>query len=301
MAGTEGSGKKWLTCTCFGCLGLIVLVLLVLAGVFGTAWVGVNNEQVAEQTLQPQIPAGEVTDREPGGRPGRVELRLTSGEFHIRPARPGESLRVEARYDENTYSLTERFVDGDERWTYGIDFERKGSMLMSMLKSAVGGVGSRVEIFLPADVPLELTVELRQGGSELDLGGLWLTAAEFDFGMGGFNLEISEPLREPMDSLSIKGDMGGFNSTRLGDASPRRLDVEVSMGGLNLDLRGDWVVDSEVSIQVSQGGGAVQLPRDVNIVGIDSVDITPRGDDEVPLPTLTFSVSNVGGEIEFIE
>ena len=301
MAGSDGSGKKWLTCTCFGCLGLIVLVLLVLAGVFGTAWVGVSNEQVAEHTFEPDIPEAEVTDREPGGRPGRVELHVTSADFFIRPAKAGESLRVEARYDENTYDLNERFVEGQERWNYGIDFERKGSMPMSMLKRMVGGAAPRIEIFLPLDVPLELVVEIQQGGAEMDHGGLWLTAAEFEFGMGGFELEISEPLREPMDSLSIKGSMGGFSSTRLGDASPRRMDVDVSMGGMQLDLRGEWVVDSEISIQTSQGGAAVHLPRGVNIVGVESIDITPRGDEEVPLPTLTFSVSNVGGDIQFVE
>jgi hypothetical protein len=301
MAGSEGSGRKWLTCGCGGCLAIVVLVVLIVVAVFGRAWVGVRNEDVAERVLEPEIPLAEAVDPEIGGKPGRVILRAVSGEFHLRPARPGESLRVEANYDRQAFDLRERFDPGGERWTYEIDFERKSTMLMSLLKSVIGGTPSRMTIYLPADVPLELEVYIRQGGGDMELGGLWLTSGEIEFSQGGFELEVSEPLREPMESLVIRGSMGGFVAAGLGEASPRRLDVECRMGGMELDLRGNWVVDSEISIRTSQGGASVRLPRDVEIVGLDTDRVALRGDEESPRPTLTFSVSADQGNLEIIE
>jgi len=293
--------RKWLTCGCLGCVGLIVVVILVVGGVFGTAKIAVNNESVADKTLAPRLPAAVAGSPDTAGRPGRVVLRLTAGEFHIEPADPGEPLRVDARYDENSYELRERFEPGDERWTYEVDFVRRGSMLMSFLKALVGGTGSRIDVFLPVDVPLELELDLSQGGSEIDLGGLWLTVADIEVSQGGFQLEFGEPLREPMERLTIRGSMGGFAIQRVGDASPRKLEVDHRMGGMELDLRGEWRADAEITVRVRQGGGALRLPRDVNIVGLETDRVALRGDEETPRPTLTFSVSADQGELEIVE
>jgi hypothetical protein len=296
MANSEGGGRRWLTCGCFGCLGLIGLVLIVAAVVFGTAWIGVRHEQIVEQQLAPEMPAPEPGA---GGAAGRVVLRLSSGEFHLRAGEPGEPPRVEAAYDDRTYELRERFEPGPERWTYELEFWREGSWLLSALKAVLGGKSARVAVYLPPDVPLELIVELRQTGSELDIGGLWLTSAEVSFNQGGFELAVSEPLREPMERLVIRGSMGGFATRSLGDASPRRLEVEMRMGGMELDLRGGWRADAEISIDARQGGTSVRLPHDVNIVGIEAGRTVPQGESELPRPTLTFAVSSQRGEIEF--
>jgi hypothetical protein len=174
-------------------------------------------------------------------------------------------------------------------------------MLMSMFKALVGGTGSRVDVYLPSDVPLELEVRVRQGGGTLDLGGLWLTSVDIECTQGGFELDVSEPLREPMESLVFHGSTGGFTANRLGDASPRRLDVDWTTGGMELDLRGNWVTDSAISIRTHRGGASVTLPRDVEIVGLETRRVGLRGDQEIPRPTLTFSVSTTQGELEIIE
>jgi len=301
MADSDGGGRKWLRCGCIGCLAVVVFVVLTAVVIFSVARVGVNSEQVAEVVFEPQIPVTDIAEVRQQGKPGRVVLRLSGGEFYIKPAQKGESLHVEAQYDQNGFELRERFDPGEERWTYEVDFERKGGMAMAMLRRVLGGTGSRVEVFLPTDVPLELEVLMQQGGAEMDLGGLWLTDADIEFAQGGFVLQISEPLREPMDSLAIHGSMAGLAAMRLGDASPRRLDVECSMGGMELDLRGNWVVDSEITVRLTQGGGEMRLPRDVEIVGLETSRVRPHGDEETPRPTLTFTTSSSRGELEIVE
>jgi len=301
MAGSEKSGKKWLACGCFGCLGMVALVLLVVSAFFGRAWMGVRNEQVVERVLEPALPVAAVGDPATGAVPGRVVLRLRAGEFHIEPAGAGESLHVDAKYDERAYELRERFEPGEDGWVYELDFEGKGSTWLGFFKAAIGGTQPRVDVYLPSDVPLELVIDLLQGGAAMELGGLWLTSAEIEFSQGGFELEVSEPMREPMESLAIRGSMGGFIADGLGDASPRRLEVDCRMGGAEIDLRGNWLNDSDISISTSQGGASLRLPRDVTIVGLGGDHVGVRGGAETPLPTLTFSVTARQGELEIIE
>ena len=298
MAKGEGAGKKWFTCGCLGCLGVIALLIVLVGSLFGTAWVGVKSEEVSERVLEPDLPPNIGTV---DGQSGRVVLRLAGGEFEVRPAAPGEGLSIRAAYDTRTYELTESFEPGGDPWVYELDFKRRGSMWMAILKGMVGGSGSHVEVFLPADTPLELDVEIEQGGVQMELGGLWLTSADLAFAQAGAELAISEPLREPMEQLRIRGSMGGVAVEGVGDASPRRLDVDFKMGGLDLDLRGQWRTDAEVVIRTTQGGGVLRLPRDVEIVGLETTRVRPPADPEVPRPTLTFTVSSSQGELEILE
>jgi hypothetical protein len=296
VTGSEG-GKKWLVWGCQGCLALVVLVLLVVAVVVGTAWVEVKNEQPTERTLTPELPAPPRAE----GRPLRVAMRLGSAEFRLLPARPGEPLAVDAHYDEKTYELREQLETTEAGDRYEIDFARKTGWLTAMLRGLLGGSSPRVEIRLPLDVPLDLELELHQGGAEMELGGLWLNSAAIELSQGGLELGIGEPLREPMQSLEIHGSMGGMAVSRLGNASPRRLDVDLRMGGMELDLRGAWRADADVTIRTRQAGGDVTLPQDVHIVGVETKRLAPVEEPETPRPTLTFSISAEQGELEIHE
>jgi len=146
-----------------------------------------------------------------------------------------------------------------------------------------------------------LDIDVKQGGFDGELGGLWITSADIDYGMGGFTLSVNEPLREPMQSLKVKGSMGGFEGKHLGNASPRAVDVDCSMGGAELDLRGLWRQDCDLRLNASLGGMEVRLPEGVRVEGLadpDSARILARADSEVPLPVLRFASTSSMGEIE---
>jgi hypothetical protein len=231
-----------------------------------------------------------------------VILDLSQASFYIEPGQPGDPLRVEASYDSDYYLLEERFEEaGTEPWSYRIRFKRSApSSIITRISELISGSSPEVRIFLPVDVPLDLDLTLMQGGTEAELGGLWLRSAELEFGMGGMNLEIDEPLREPLESLAIDGRMGGANFRGLGNASPRRLEVDYSMGGMHIDLRGRWVADSLISITNRMGGGAITLPDGVIIEGLGEGRDGPRGDAGADAPTLTFELSSDMGELEIV-
>ena len=139
------------------------------------------------------------------------------------------------------------------------------------------------------------TIAASQAGSGYSI----VLLCEFDFESGGFELSVDEPLREPMESLSIRTAKGGSLLNRLGNASPRRLHVSYQMGGIDMDLGGDWVADAEITITGGTGGGAVHLPSGVILEGLQRRGIEARAVPEPKPPTLRFTVSTGIGRLEF--
>ena len=94
--------------------------------------------------------------------------------------------------------------------------------------------------------------------------------------------------------------MGGFESKYLGNASPRTVDLECSMGGAEIDLRGLWRQDCDLRLATTMGGMEVQLPDDVRVEGLVDPDSTrrlQRTDLEVSLPVLRVAATSSMGEV----
>ena len=294
------TGSAWFKYGCFGCLGLLALALVVVLVVTATAYFTARPEQVEDRVLTPEIPFETVGE---GSAGGRVVLSIQEAELHVEPIESGEPLRIEARYDVNAFALEDEFspgVDGDSAWTYRATFGRaEHSGAFSGLVSLVRGSTARIDVFLPADVPIDLVLKMQEGGAVVRLAGLWLRTADLDLESGAFDLSVDEPMREPMESLSIRTRRGGALLNRLGNASPRRLDVSYRTGHIDMDLGGQWLADAEITIKGGTGGGVVHLPSGVTLEGLDRHGVEAPGAVDPKLPTLRFSVSTGVGWLEF--
>lgn len=317
MEGTESSGGKWLKYSCLGCLGVVAVIVLIVGGIMGLAWNRANSARVEEMVLTRDLPApaespgltpeaiaGDMPDAAPlvtGAAPGRVVLDLSDADFHISAGVPGEPVRLEASYDLNSFDLEESFEEaGDGTWDYRVRFQRSGSWsIIGILSQIMGGHSPRMTLYLPPDSPLALDLDLSHGGARMDFGGLWLTEADLEVSMGGFEVEFSEPLREPMQRLSVDFSMGGGAFGSIGNASPRTLEVSSHMGGMELDLGGRWIEDAAIRVDASMGGIAVRLPDGVRIEGLDDSGRNRSGPEGAPLLTFTLDVES--GEVEFVD
>jgi hypothetical protein len=302
MAESKG-GRKWLRCGCFGCLGVLAVVIIVIAMMMLIAAMKVRSEEVTEDVLTPALPvveqAPEAAVDIPPAMPGRVELKLRHGGFIIEP---GEQLRVDAKYDRKACDLQENLTTDEETgWIYRLEFNCGGFSLMGMLKQMVGGSEPEIKLQLPRDIPLSLDLDALQGGVIGDLGGLWLTTADFRAEMAGVELDIDKPLKEPMERLSFDGSMSGFILDRIGNASPRRIDIEFGMAGVELDLNGQWLQDSDITINGRMAGAVLQIPKDVLVEGLSRGGIPAGQEPEIKPPTLRFETSIEMGEIEIID
>jgi len=257
---------------------------------------------------------GPVGDPLAMGRParplGRVVLEFTVGEFIVEPGEPGDPVSIEAEFDTEGYALEDSFrtgtmdgAEGDEPWVYRVDFSESGLVRDGGLRTALFGAEfPKIRVRLPPDVPLELELRFGKGVAEIELGGLWLTDVQVDLEKGGLDLAVSRPLVAPMGRLSVDGHQGGMNARRLGNASPRELDIDLSMGGGLFDLQGAWLNDAQIRASARMGGMQLQLPRNVRVVGLDLPLDPPRSrSDEGFTPTLELSVSSFLGEVEVLD
>ena len=290
----------------FGCLGIMVILIVFVGGTALVAFTRSGKVNIEDKVLTsesadaPTEVKGSKVTAVPAGT-GRVVLDLSQGEFEIHPGQPGQNVRVEATYDSEVYMLEDYFESfPDSSWVYGVRSRRTISGLEAIFRQLMnGGDSPRIDVYLPADTPLELQIRVREGGFEAELGGLWITNADFRYNKGGFSLNFDEPLKEPMERLTIRGSMGGFEAGRLGNASPRILDVTCRMGGADIDLRGAWSRDADIRLDVAMGGMAVEVPDEVQVQGLEAFSgALLEENEELPLPVLRFSVKEKMGEIE---
>jgi hypothetical protein len=293
------TGGKWFRYGWIGCLGAVTLVMVAVLVVAGVAALTALPEQVEQRVVTRELP---VAASGQALTAGRVFLEIREAELFVEPAGAGEPLRVETTYDVNAFTLQEELdpgPDGSGAWTFHAVFGRsKKSGAFAGLVSVVRGAPAQIHVFLPEDVPIDLVLKMEKGGAVVRLAGLWLRTAEFDFESGAFDLSVAEPLREPMESLSIHTRKGGSLLNGLGNASPRRLDVSYRAGGIDMDLGGRWQRDAAIHISGGMGGGVVHLPAGVIMEGLDLGGIEARVAPELKPPTLAFSISTSMGKLE---
>ena len=299
------SGKRS-GCLKLGCLSVLIVVGLSLCGtviLFGAAFIGSRTESVTRQELEQSIerPSSEETTTRHARLDGAglLVVDFEVGEFTILPGKAGEPIRVEAEFDKTSYALEESFEPGgDDGWIYRLTFRQTGLIKDGGLRILFGASYPDLRVFVPPDVPIALRGRFGKGGAELELGGLWLTDIDLELEKGGLDVNIGEPLVEPVRSFRVHGKQGGMSTSRVGNASPAEVDIYWQQGGSSVDLRGQWLNDSDVSIRSRMGGNHIQLPRGVRIVGLPGRGplMTPD-DDEVSLPTLRISTSSqMGGQ-----
>lgn len=314
MASDGGGGRSAIKYGCFGCLALVVLILLVAGTATGIALLQVRSEEVETRSLTREVPAPvsvEAVPAEPEGSaetsaatPVRVVLDISDVELRIEPGPAGEPIRVQAEYDTKVCELTESFEQSvDGAGTYSIAFRKTGGQGLGALRALMGGHQPEIRITLPAGVRLTLEGGVRQGVMEAELGGLSLEAVDLDVERGAFVLGFRDRLPSPMQRFQVDGAQGAVIVERLGNASPGTVRIVHRMGELELDLLGAWVGDADIDISLSMGGGELQLPRDVIIEGLAGGrrGLGSMEQAEIQPPTLRLNVASSMGELQIVD
>ena len=306
MAGPKGCFKG----CALGCAGFVGLLVLLGAVMAGLAWRSLDRGKQVSGALTFSDSTAVATAGEPMSERaarlttthgGKVKLSLGEGEFHLRAAEPGQGLHATGEFDTEVHHLSEQFaIQPDSTWEYNLECRQTMPGLQSLFRGLLGGRNqAKVTVYLPPEVPIDLVLRAQRGGCEADLGGLWLRTGDLQFRQGGIDVTFSSPLHEPMESLRLNARMGGVSADRIGNASPRSLDIDCGMGGADVDLRGLWRGDCDARAAIRMGGMSLRVPEDMRVVteGAPAPALAPK-QAEVPGPLLRLKIEQSMGEIE---
>lgn len=239
-------------------------------------------------------------------QPLQLTIDLQEGNFTIRPGAAGEPVRVEGTFAPGIYELTENHDAAARRTT--IRFRSKAPQWARILAGMGDGDMNRPEltVVIPAGTPMDLTLRLSMGESEIDLGGLALRDLDLDVSMGEHRIDFPSPADEAVRRVRVNASMGNVRVERLGNARPLSIEGTGSMGNLTADLGGEWEagVATEMSFSQSMGELTVRVPRSVKLdadveqgdqANRTTVDTTDQTDDP-NAPTIKLRVRSSMGE-----
>ncbi len=246
--------------------------------------------------------------------PLRLHIELQDGTFDIRPGPPGTDVTVEGNYAAPYYELVEeRGIAPDGGPTMRIGVRPTRSILVRIvaaLRSHGDGAHNDLSVTIPEGVAIDLVLRLRAGETHTDLGGLTLVDLEADLSMGEHRLDFSRPLARPMPRARVSGRMGDIALENLGNARALEFETSSRMGNFNVDLGGDWPVESvaELVFQHSMGDLRLNVPDSVRIaadsessvrLGESGVLATAQSADDSAGPVVRLRVSTTMGETRF--
>jgi hypothetical protein len=269
-----------------GCLSLLVMGLLLAAAAIYLARRAFQQETAARR--EPVSVVVPVRDAGPGdgageaardlpaasSAPVRLTLDLAEGIFTVGAAPAGSDLRADGTYDPDRYALTQSVEeiedDGAAARSITLRFRRKG--LVSLFFNT-DSTPNHLTVGIPEGVPYALRLRIGKARSESDLGGLTLTRLASEFSNGEHAVRFSRPLAAALDLAEFRSSMGRLDVEGIGNARPRHVKVEGSMGDTRLDFSGAWPrgFEAAASLRVTMGGLRVKVPRAVRVRSASSV------------------------------
>ncbi len=196
-----------------------------------------------------------------GAARAEVGLHMGAGEMHLRAAQ--QAALLEASFEFNR-----------ERNRPEVDYRLFGDKGILEVRHArrhgvsFGTTRNRWDLTLGQAVPLDLTIDLGAGQSDIDLRELKLDRVEIDMGVGEVNLDLRGP---HASGFLVKID-GGVGSAKL--ALPAEVGVRVKIdGGIGSVSAHGLTKQAGAYVNDAYGKSPVTIEVDID-AGIGSVDLT---------------------------
>lgn len=181
---------------------------------------------------------------------GKLELRplATSGDLYTMSLRyDAEHSEPLARWDATTRRLEVGLRGSHGTWNGSSD--DKGSMHLDLS---------------PA-LPLRVALEVGAIEGDLQFGGLRLSELTLKAGAADVVARWDQPNRERLGRLTVDAGAASVRLVRAGNAHADRIALNMGIGGLELDLGGEWTREIVIDARVAMGKFTLRLPEDVGL------------------------------------
>lgn len=121
------------------------------------------------------------------------------------------------------------------------------------------------EMVLSNKYPTEARFELGACEADIELGGVPLTELKVETGAAGTTLSFSEPNPKRMKELRVEAGAASVKLLNLGNARFDFMKFEGGAGSFDLDFRGQYEGECEVSVEVGVSSADIILPEGVAV------------------------------------
>lgn len=206
-----------------------------------------------------------------------IEVVYGAGRLAVGPSEVGRLYDLRVQYDASRFAPTRTWnaADGEGRLrvslaSRGEDQDRRAvrredvRMDLTSLRR-LGDAGTRLELDLGRDVPVDLQVTVGAAESTLRLGGIPLTRLSVETGASDTRVSFDEPNPVRMGELDLRAGAAAFRAEGLGNANFQQFRFRGGVGDVTLDFTGRWTDDARASISVGVGSLRLRLPRELGV------------------------------------
>ncbi|MDH3889944.1 MAG: toast rack family protein [candidate division Zixibacteria bacterium] len=193
-----------------------------------------------------------------GAKKVDVVIDLAAGEFYITTKDMAQVATVEVEYDSRRIECV-------------VEYNVHGSTGELLLESAlrrkrnIDTEENRWEVVLSDRYPMTLEMEVGACDAEIDLGGIPLTELMLEVGAASGEIDFSEPNPERLGEIDIEAGAASVAIMNIGNANFEQFSFEGGAGSFELDFRGDYKDEAEISIEIGLGSAEIILPRDIPV------------------------------------
>jgi hypothetical protein len=200
------------------------------------------------------------TRRVAADRAFRVDVTYGVGELVVHPGDAARTYRVGLTYAEDLFDPQVRYDPSANALTIKLAGEGEVNL------DDNAHIEQVLDLALPPDVPLDLTLAFGALEADLDLGGLTLRSAEIKTGASETAVTFSRPARGACDRLAFNVGAAQFEATQLGNSGCRVISLSGAVGDMEMDFSGGHLApETQVNVKVGLGEVRLRIPEHVGI------------------------------------
>ena len=194
--------------------------------------------------------------------PKRVRVQYDAGTLAVRGTNDPLLYAMHLRYDEARAEPLHRFDAAEQQAVLGL---RSLDRTLRVSSGEDRGGPGELTLALPRVVPLDVELELGGTKSTLELGDLSLRSLRLESGATDARLSFSAPNRVAMREMQVDVGAANFLALHLANANADQIRVRGGVGVVDLDFRGTWTRDLEVTTRLAVGKLILRIPPDVGV------------------------------------
>ncbi|HVT37794.1 MAG TPA: LiaF domain-containing protein [Gemmatimonadaceae bacterium] len=208
-----------------------------------------------------------------------VRLEYAAGTLELRPTTGGSLYQMNVRYDAERSEPISRYDASARSLTLGV---RSHGLHLRSGSTQAGSMHAE----LSNKVPMDLSLELGAVEADIQLGGLRLTDLTVKTGAADVAVRFDQPNPDRLRSMTLEVGAASLKLVRAGNSGVERVNANVGVGALDLDLGGELTRDVDVLGSLAMGGFTLHVPREIGVsvdastflADFDKSGLVKRGD-----------------------